>query len=126
MISKSMAKRVNIQKGGSGRITQLELKCLADLERQIKAKKAELAGLATQYNAVESPVMAGLLADVPLAVEPGEYSVSVAWDQTRSPSYKGWIIKKHGEDVAQQILDETQESKTPYLVLARMVKVIDE
>lgn len=109
-----------------GRVTQLELKCLADLERQIKAKKAELAALATQYNAVESPVMAGLLADVPLVVEPGEYSVSVDWDKRRSPAYKAWIVKKHGEAVAQKILDETPESKTPYLVLAQTVKVIDQ
>jgi hypothetical protein len=107
-------------------VTQLELKCLADLERRIKANKAELAALVTQYNAVESPVMAALLEDVPLSVESGEYSVSVDWDKKRSPSYKGWIVKKHGEAVAQKILDETPESKTPYLVLSRVVKVVDE
>lgn len=131
MISKSMAKRVSVQKGGRpvaspAVITQFELRRLADLERAIKVMKAELAALATQYNEVESPVMAGLLQDKPVAVEPGEYSVSVDWDVKRSPSYKGWIVKKHGEAVAQKILDETPPSRTPFLVLARTVNVVDE
>lgn len=131
-ISKSMAKRITIQRGGSPAIgedltvSQDQLSHLANLERRIAEKKAELALLATEYNESESPVMAALLSERKTFIEAGPYTVSVDWTVKRSPAYKQWIIKKHGEAVAKRILDATPESRTPYLVLAQTTKVVDE
>lgn len=121
MISKSMAKRLAVQKVPV--VTQWDLETLAGLERQITAAKAALARLGTEYAEKEAPVMAALLGDVKPHIEAGEYSVSVDWDIRRSPSYKQWIVKRHGSAIAQKILDETPESKTPFLVLEQKVRV---
>ncbi len=102
-------------------IRQTDLQHLTDLEFKIEQAKREVAKLLAEHEDVEAPLMALLLGKATdVVVEPGKLTVAVDWSVKRSPSYKRWIELNvpDGAEVAARILDNTPESKTPYLVIA--------
>lgn len=98
-------------------IMQSQLEVIEALEIRISTAKSDLKKLLAEHEVVAAPIEAALLRPRPETIECGPLSASIGWDKKRSPSYKGWIVEHHGEDVAQGILDATPEVETPYLVV---------